>query len=65
MNDFKYQNKPEVTDKVINDFKDFGQVLEKRNAIAKSYTRVKKWTISASVFTAMDPPKSSARQTSA
>ena len=53
MNDFKYQNKPEVTDKVINDFKDFGQVLEKRNAIAKSYTRVKKWTISASVFTAI------------
>lgn len=53
MNDFKYQNKPEVTDKVINDFKGFGQVLEKRNAIAKSYTRVKKWTISASIFTAI------------
>ena len=53
MNDFKYQNKPEVPDKVITDFKDFGQVLEKRNAIAKSYSKVKKWTISASIFTAI------------
>lgn len=51
MNDFKYQKKPEISDEVITDFKDFRQVLEKRNTIAKSYSTVKKWTISASVFT--------------
>lgn len=45
MNNFKYQKKPNTSEKSMNDFKDFNKVLDKHNGIVTSYKALWKWAI--------------------